>query len=313
MDIKTLLAEKARDFKLEILVGKDGLDRKILVSEMNKPGLAIAGFFEHFPYERLQIIGIIEHTYLKHLSYDEQLKVLNKIFSHEKSVGCILTRNLEPTEAMLKTFADLNVPLLSTQLRSSIFMGDLGYYLNERLAPSIKIHAVMTNVYGLGVLIIGKSAIGKSECAIELVKRGHKFVADDVVNIRKRSGRVLVGSGLEVTKHLIEIRGIGIIDVKDLFGVGNILDESKIELVIRLEDWGNSKNYDRVDRVGLDESYIEYLGVKIPEVVVPVAPGRNLAVLVETASLNQRIKNKGCFTARDLDVRLQKEINKNSL
>jgi HPr kinase/phosphorylase len=168
----------------------------------------------------------------------------------------------------------------------------------------------MTNVYGLGVLIIGKSAIGKSECAIELVKRGHKFVADDVVNIRKRSGRTLVGTGLEVTKHLIEIRGIGIIDVKNLFGVGNILDESKIELVIRLQDWGNSKQY---DRAGLDESYIEYLGVKIPEVVVPVAPGRNLAVLVETASLNQRIKNKGCFTARDLDVRLQKEINKNSL
>ncbi|MDR2066775.1 MAG: HPr(Ser) kinase/phosphatase [Endomicrobium sp.] len=310
MDIKTLLTEKAKDFKLELLVGKEGLDRKILVPDINKPGLAIAGFFEHFPYERIQVIGIIEHTYLKHLSYDEQLKVLNKIFSHEKSVGCILTRNLEPTGAMFKTFADLNIPLLSTELRSSMFMGDLGYYLNEKLAPSIKIHAVMTNVYGLGVLIIGKSAIGKSECAIELVKRGHKFVADDVVNIRKRSGRTLVGSGLEVTKHLIEIRGIGIIDVKDLFGIGNILDESKIELVIRLQDWGDSKQY---DRAGLDESYIEYLGVKIPEVVVPVAPGRNLAVLVETASLNQRIKNKGCFTARDLDVRLQKEINKNSL
>ncbi|MDR2617207.1 MAG: HPr(Ser) kinase/phosphatase [Endomicrobium sp.] len=309
MDIKTLLAEKAKDFKLELLVS-EGLDRKILVPDINKPGLAIAGFFEHFPYERIQVIGIIEHTYLKHLSYDEQLKVLNKIFSHENSVGCILTRNLEPTEAILKTFADLNVPLLSTELKSSMFMGDLSYYLNEKLAPSIKIHAVMTNVYGLGVLIIGKSAIGKSECAIELVKRGHKFVADDVVNIRKRSGRTLVGSGLEVTKHLIEIRGIGIIDVKDLFGVGNILDESKIELVIRLEDWENSKQY---DRVGLDESYIEYLGVKIPEVVVPVAPGRNLAVLVETASLNQRIKNKGCFTVRDLDVKLQKEINKNSL
>ncbi|MDR0618225.1 MAG: HPr(Ser) kinase/phosphatase [Endomicrobium sp.] len=310
MDIKTFLAEKAKDFKLELLVGKEGLDRKILVPEINRPGLAIAGFFEHFPYERIQIIGIIEYTYLKHLSYDQQLNVLNKIFSHEKSVGCILTRGLEPTESMFKTFADLNVPLLSTELRSSLFMGDLGYYLNEKLAPSIKIHAVMTNVYGLGVLIIGKAAIGKSECAIELVKRGHKFVADDVVNIRKRSGRTLVGRGLEVTKHLIEIRGIGVIDVKDLFGVGNILDESKIELVIRLEEWESSKKY---DRAGLDESFIEYLDVKIPEVVVPVAPGRNLAVLVETASLNQRIKSRGCFTARDLDVRLQKEINKNNL
>jgi HPr kinase/phosphorylase len=218
-----------------------------------------------------------------------------------------LTRNLEPTDAMIKVFSDLKVPLLSTELRSSIFIGDLAYYLDKKLAPSLKIHAVMTNVYGIGVLIVGKSAIGKSECAIELVKRGHKFVADDVVNIKKCSGRTLVGSGLEFTKYLMEIRGIGIIDIKDLFGLASILDESKIELVIKLEEWEHLKKY---DRIGLEESYAEYLDVKIPEVIVPVAPGRNLAVLVETASLNQRLKNKCCFTARDLDIRLQKKISK---
>ncbi|MDR1523513.1 MAG: HPr(Ser) kinase/phosphatase [Endomicrobium sp.] len=310
MDIQTLLTEKAKDFKLKLLVGQGGLNRKISVSALNRPGLAIAGFFEHFPYERIQIIGIIEYTYLQSLSYDKQLDILNKIFSHEKSAGCILTRNLKPTDAMVKIFSDLNIPLLSTELKSSAFIEDMRYYLDGKLAPSISIHAVMINVYGLGVLIVGKSGIGKSECAIELVKRGHKFVADDVVNIRKRSGRILVGSGLEVTKHLMEIRGIGIIDVKKLFGIGNILDESKIELIIELEEWENSKEY---ERIGLADSYTEYLDVKIPKVVLPVAPGRNLAVLVEIASLNQRFKDKGYFTARDLDDRLQKEINKGSL
>jgi HPr kinase/phosphorylase len=310
MDIQTLLTEKAKDFKLKLVVGRGGLTRRISVPDMNRPGLALAGFFEHFPYERIQIIGIIEHTYLNYLSYDKQWDVLNRIFSHEKSVGCILTRNLEPTDAMVKVFSDLDIPLLSTELRSSVLSEDIRYYLDGKLAPSISIHAVMINVYGLGVLIVGKSAIGKSECAIELVKRGHKFVADDIVNIRKRSGRILVGSGLEVTKHLMEIRGIGIIDVKKLFGIGNILDESKIELIIKLEEWEQSKEY---ERVGLDESYIEYLDVKVPKVVLPVAPGRNLAVLVEIASLNQRFKDKGYFSARDLDDRLQKEINKNSL
>ncbi|MDR1418096.1 MAG: HPr(Ser) kinase/phosphatase [Endomicrobium sp.] len=307
MDIQLLVTQKAKDFKLKLLAGKEGLNRAITVPELNRPGIAIAGFFEHFPYERIQIIGIIEYTYLKQLGYDRQIEVLNKIFSNEKSVGCILTRNLEPTDAMIKVFSDLKVPLLSTELRSSTFIGDLAYYLDRKLATSLKIHAVMTNVYGLGVLIVGKSAIGKSECAIELVKRGHKFVADDIVNIKKCSGRTLVGSGLEFTKYLMEIRGIGIIDIKDLFGLTSILDESKIELVIKLEKWEHLKKY---DRIGSEEPYAEYFDVKIPEVIVPVAPGRNLAVLVETASLNQRLKNKGCFTARDLDIRLQKKINK---
>jgi HPr kinase/phosphorylase len=307
MDMQLLFSQKAKDFKFKLLVGKEGLNRLITVSEMNRPSLAIAGFFEHFPYERIQIIGIIEHTYLKQLSYDRQIEVLNKIFSNEKSVGCILTRNLKPTDAMVKIFSDLKIPLLSTELRSSTFVGDLVYYLDRKLAPSLKIHAVMTNIYGLGVLIVGKSAIGKSECAIELVKRGHKFVADDVVNIKKCSGRILVGSGLEFTKYLVEIRGIGIIDIKALFGLVSILDESRIELVIKLEEWEYLKEY---DRTGLEDSYTEYLGVKIPEVIIPVAPGRNLAVLVETASLNQRLKSKGCFTARDLDIRLQKKLSK---
>lgn len=309
LDVGTLLKEKKEDFQLKLLTGKGGLGRKITVPDINRPGLAFAGYFEHFPYERTQVIGIGEHTYLNKLDNDKQIDLLHKLFSHENTTCCILTRGLEPTDAMMKVFTELEVPLLKTTLNSSSFIGELIYYLEAKLAPSIKIHGVLTNVYGLGVLIVGKAGIGKSECALELVKRGHMLIADDLVNIKKRSGRTLIGSGLEITKHLIEVRGVGIIDVKALFGIGNILDESQIELVIKLEIWEKVK---KCERIGIEEYYTELLGVKVPEVTIPVGPGRNLAVLVETASLNQRMKNKGHFTAKDLSERIQKAIAENS-
>jgi HPr kinase/phosphorylase len=306
LDVGTLLKEKSEDLKLELLTGKGGLDRKITVSDINRPGLAFTGYFEHFPYERTQVIGIGEYTYLSSLSGEKQLELLKEIFSHKNATCCILTRDLKPSEFMVKVFTDLEIPLIKTTLNSSSFIGDLIYYLDGKLAPSIKLHGVLTNVYGLGVLIMGKAGIGKSECALELVKRGHMLVADDIVDIKKRSGRTLVGSGLEITKHLIEVRGVGIIDIKNLFGIGNILDESHIELVIRLEEWEAVKKY---ERVGIDEYFTDILGVNVPEVTIPVGPGRNLAILVETASLNQRLKNKGHFTAKDLSSRLQKIIS----
>jgi len=305
MDVNTLIKEKSEDFKLGLLTGHIGLDRKITVPDINRPGLAFTGFFEHFPYERVQVIGIGEYMYLKHMSYVCQIEILNKIFSHKDAVCCILTRNFDPTNALIKVLSDLNVPLLRTELRSSSLIGDLFYYLDGKLAPSIKIHGVMTSVYSLGVLIVGESAIGKSECALELVKRGHRLVADDIVVIKKRSGCVLVGSSPEIVKHLIEIRGIGIINIKDLFGIGNILDESRVELVIKLETWKSEKEY---ERIGIEEYYTEFLKIKVPELTIPVGVGRNLAVLVETASLNQRIRNKGCFTAKELDCTLQRKL-----
>jgi len=305
LDVGTLLREKSDDLKLELVAGEGGLGRKITVADINRPGLAFTGYFEHFPYERTQVIGISENTYLNNLGYEKQVELLNKIFSHQNSTCCILTRNLEPSDAMMKVFSELQVPLLKTTLNSSSFMGDLIYYFDGKLAPSVKIHGVLTNVYGLGVLLVGKAGIGKSECALELVKRGHMLVADDIVDIKKRAGRMLIGSGLEITKHLIEVRGVGIIDVKNLFGIGSILDDSIIELVIRLEEWESVKKY---ERVGMEEYFTEILSVSVPEVTIPVGPGRNLAVLVETASLNQRLKNKGHYTAKDLSGRLQKAI-----
>ncbi len=310
IDVNTLLEEKSEDFKLELLSGNGGLGRKITVSDINRPGLALIGFFEHFPYERIQIIGTSEYAYLKHLDYDVQVKMLNEIFSHKNAVCCILTKGLESTDAMMKVFTDLGIPLLRTELSFSSFIGDLIYYLDGKLAPSIKIHGAMTSVYGLGILIVGKSAIGKSECALELVKRGHKLIADDIINIRKCFGQTLVGSSVEITKNLIEVRGIGIINIKDLFGIGTILDESLIELLIRLEEWDPLKKY---ERLGINEYYTEFLSVKVPEITIPVVPGRNIAGIVETASLNQRLKSKGYSAVRDLRDRLQKEINRNSL
>jgi HPr kinase/phosphorylase len=310
IDINTLIKEKSGDFKLELVSGNGGLGRKITVPGINRPGLALTGFFEHFPYERIQIIGRSEYAYLKHLDYEVQVKMLNEIFSHKNAVCCILTKGLESTDAMMKVFTGLNIPLLRTELSFSSFISDLIYYLDGKLAPSIKIHGVMTSVYGLGVLIVGKSAIGKSECALELVKNGHKLVADDIINVRKYSGQTLVGSSVEITKNLIEVRGIGIINIKDLFGVRNILDESPIELVVKLEKWDPLKKY---ERLGIDEYYTEFLSVKIPEITIPVGPGRNLSGIVETASLNQRLKSNGYSTIRDLRDRIQKKINRDSL
>jgi HPr kinase/phosphorylase len=232
--------------------------------------------------------------------------VLFKIFSHKNSVCCILTNGLKANKAMLKIFFDLHVPLLKTEFKTSSFINDLICYLDAKLAQSIKIHGVMVSVYGLGVLIIGKSAIGKSECALELLKRGHKFVADDVVIIKKRSEFSLSGSGIEIMNHLIEVRGIGIINVKDIFGIGSILDEIYVELVVKFEMWKSEKEY---ERLGIDEYCSEFLNVKIPMITIPVGPGRNLAVLVETATLNQRLKNNGCFVAKKFDYKLKKANN----
>ncbi|MDR1721366.1 MAG: HPr(Ser) kinase/phosphatase [Endomicrobium sp.] len=306
MDVSTLLREKGEDFKLVILTGHGGLSKKITVSDVNRPGLGFTGFLKHFPYERVQIVGMSEYVYLENLSYDNQIEILNKIFSRETAVCCILTRGLKPNSAMTKIFSALGVPLLKTELGTSSFMGDIIYYLDRKLAPSIKLHGVMTSVYGQGVLITGESAVGKSECALELVKRGHKLVADDVVVIKKCSECALIGSGIEIEKHLIEVRGIGIINVKNIFGLESILDETRLELVVKVEIWKSEREY---ERIGIDEYYAEFLNVKVPEITIPLGPGRNLATLVETASLNQRLKNKGYFTAKDLNDRLKEKMN----
>jgi len=299
--VGTLLQEKNEDLKLELVAGVEGLQRPIKVSEVNRPGLAFTGYFDHFPAERIQIIGMAEFAFLNSLPPDRQTDVLENVFSFPDMPCCILSRGLEATAEMVRATQKFKIPLFRTPLRSSQLMGELIFFLENTMSPSTNMHGVLVSVYGLGVLIIGNAGIGKSESALELVKRNHMLVADDVVEIFQRSGGILVGRGEEIIRHHMEVRGLGIIDIRSLFGIGFILDEARIELVIRLEEWNANREY---ERVGLDEHTTTILDVKVPEIILPVGPGRNLAVLVEIASLNQRLKNKGHYTAQELNQRL---------
>ncbi len=305
--IGNILQEKSEDLKLTVLSGAEGLGRYVKVSEINRLGLAFTGYMECFPQERVQIVGLAENSYLESLSSNPQQTILEKIFSYPEIPCVIIARDLEPLPAMIAASEKFNIPLIRTSLMTSQIVGEMIFYLEDKLAPVTNIHGVLVRVYGLGVLILGEAGIGKSECALELVKRGHMLVADDAVKIYQRSGGIIVGRGEEIIRHHMEVRGLGIIDVSSLFGVGYTLEESRVELVIRLEHWSMNQEY---ERVGIDESYATILKIRVPEITLPVGPGRNLAALVEIASLNQRLKNKGHHSAQELNEKLIKMMEK---
>ncbi|HCJ66886.1 MAG TPA: HPr kinase/phosphorylase [Elusimicrobia bacterium] len=304
--VEELFRDKGKDLCLKLLAGEKGLNRQITVTEINRPGLTLTGYFKYFRYERIQIIGGGEHSYLQFLTKKKRIEILDKFFSYEPPCA-IITRNVQPLRELITIAQRYYVPLFLTSLGTPPFITELIAYLEEKLAPLITMHGTLTNVYGLGVLILGESAIGKSETALELIKRGHMLVTDDVVEIRQKPGGVLIGSGKGIVSHHMEIRGLGIIDVRTLFGMGAILESTRIELVVHLEEWNESKEY---ERLGLEDNYTEILGVKIPELVIPVRPGRNIAVLIEVAAMNQRLKSKGYYSARELDKYLIKLMQK---
>ena len=259
---------------------------KITQPDINRPALQLAGYFEHFDATRLQIIGFVEYTYMEGLTDETRKEAYDKLMSYD--IPCIVfSRDLKPDPIFLETAIRHEVPVLSTKKSTSDFMSEIIRWLNVKLAPCISVHGVLVDVYGEGVLITGESGIGKSEAALELIKRGHRLVTDDVVELRKVSDDTLVGSAPDITKHFIELRGIGIVDVKALFGASSVKDTQTIDLVIRLEDWDKDKEY---DRLGLEESYTEYLGNKVVCHNIPIRPGRNLAVICETAAVNHRQK-----------------------
>lgn len=283
---------------------------KVIIStpELNRPALQLAGFFEHFDKERVQIIGNVEFAFLQNMERKNRLWVYDKLMS--SGIPClILCRGIEPDKDMLDAAYKNGVPVCSTEEATSRFDAELARWLNVQLAPSMTIHGVLVDVYGEGVLIMGESGIGKSEAALELIKRGHRLVTDDVVEIRKVSDETLVGTSPAITKHFIELRGIGIIDVKALFGVESILDTINIDMVIKLEEWNREKEY---DRLGLEDSYTEFLGNKVVCYSIPIRPGRNLAVIVEAASVNHRQKKMGYNAAQELYNRVTENIMKNS-
>lgn len=280
--------------------------KKIVTSEINRPALQLTGYFDHFYSERVQIIGYVEYTYLEHLPREAKLPVYEKFLSYH--VPCIIyTTMTEPDEDMLRLAEQYEVPVFMTKMTTSSFMAEIIRWLNVELAPCISIHGVLVDVYGEGVLIMGESGIGKSEAALELIKRGHRLVTDDVVEIRKVSDATLIGSSPDITRHFIELRGIGIIDVKTLFGVESVKNTQSIDLVIKLEEWDREKEY---DRLGLEEEYTEFLGNQVVCHSLPIRPGRNLAVIVEAAAVNHRQKKMGYNAAQELYNRVQANIAK---
>jgi len=280
--------------------------RAIDVPDINRPALQLSGYFDYFDSDRVQLIGYVEYTFLERLSVERKEEIYDKLLEHE--LPCVIySRNLQPDELMMKKAIEKGVPIFSTKKTTSSFMAEIIKWLNVELAPCISIHGVLVDVYGVGVLIRGESGVGKSEAALELIKRGHRLVTDDVVEIRKVSDDTLVGTAPDITRHLIELRGIGIVDVKTLFGVQSVRETQTIDMVITLEEWDREKEY---DRFGLEQQYTEFLGNKVVCHTIPIRPGRNLAIIVESAAINNRQKEMGYNAAEELYKRVQNNWEK---
>ena len=275
--------------------------------EINRPALQLAGFFDCFNYDRVQIIGNVEYAYMEKMERDHGTGIMRKLMSHK--IPCIVfCRNLPVRQELLKMAVEYGVPIFQSEKTTSDFMSEVIRWLKVELAPRISIHGVLVDVYGEGILITGESGIGKSEAALELIKRGHRLVSDDVVEIKKVSDDTLIGSAPDITRHFIELRGIGIIDVKALFGVESVKNTQSIDLVIRLEEWDRNKEY---DRMGLHDQYTEFLGNKVVCHDLPIRPGRNLAVICESAAVNYRQKKMGYNAAQELYNRVTNNLMKN--
>ena len=281
---------------------------RIMVSDVNRPALQLSGYFEHFEQSRVQIIGTVEYTYLQQLDSEKREKIYREFMEYDIP-AVIFCRDLQPDETFLAVALEKKLPVFGTKRSTSSFMAELIYCLSEQLAPCITIHGVLVDVYGEGLLIMGESGIGKSEAALELVRRGHRLVTDDVVEIRKIHEHMLVGTSPDITRYFIELRGIGIIDVKTLFGVECVKEKQQIDLVIKLEDWKKDNEY---DRLGLEEEYTEFLGNKVVCHSLPIRPGRNLAVICEAAAVNHRQKKMGYNAAQELYRRVQENLTKKS-
>lgn len=301
----TKLIEK---FKMEVLYAPENIEEiYITTSDVSRPGLHLVGFNEYFDNSRLQIMGKVEFTYLEQLRIDERIEKTEQFFALGFP-ALVITRGLQIFPEMQDLAEKLQVPLLRCDHGTSQFMSMVIRYLSEQLAPRKTRHGVLCEIYGEGILIMGESGVGKSEAAIELVKRGHRLVADDAVEIKKISDSALIGTAPEVIKHFVEVRGIGIIDVKEIFGMGAIKNEQQIDMVIHLEPWEKDKQY---DRLGMVDEYTNIMGINVPSLTIPVKLGRNIAVIVEVAAMNNRQKKMGYNAAVELNKRLLQQMEEN--
>lgn len=293
------LSDLIKEFNLHVLYMPDH-DVRIDCMDVNRPGLALAGFFDHFERRRIQILGNVENLFIKSLDDDERKRSLES-FLKLSPVAVVVTRNLPVSDWFVDCAARYGIPLLVSTLSTSEFMAALIGSLSVSLAPRITRHGVFVEVYGEGVMLTGDSGIGKSETAIELVKRGHRLIADDAVEIKKVSAKTLVGSAPELIRHYIELRGIGIVDVRRIFGMGAVKMTEKIDLIVALEPWDSEKDY---DRFGLETETEDIMGINVPKLTIPVKPGRNLAIILEIAAMNHRQKKMGYNTAEEFNKRL---------
>lgn len=304
MPKKVKVMELVRHFQLEIVAGEDGLNRLITVDDLYRPGLEMAGYFQYHPTERIQILGRTEISFVNTLTSEERRERMRKICLDETPC-IIISRGLEAPEDLIEFSNEHQVPVLRSNIATTILSSRITGFLEQKLAPTATIHGVLVDVYGVGMLITGGSGIGKSETALELVKRGHRLVADDAVEILQTSDGILTGTAPELIRHLLEIRGLGIINVMTLFGAGAVRTQKRIGLVIRLENWQPDKQY---DRLGLDEETTKIIETNIPLVTIPVRPGRNLAVIIEVAAMNFRLKRMGYNAALQFTNKLTETI-----
>ena len=303
------LSKVVDDFQFEKLYcSKDYEDIVIVSADINRPGLQLIGFYDYFDNNIIQILGKVELTYLDQYGYEQRYKMLETLF-HSDVPAIIITRGMQIGPEMFELAEKYDMTLLRTEDSTSNLMSALISYLNVQIAPRITRHGVLVEVYGEGILIMGESGVGKSEAAIELLKRGHRLVADDAVEIKRVSNKTLVGSSPEIIRHFVELRGIGVIDVKEIFGIGAVKDTESIDLIIHLEPWKEGKQY---DRLGMVDEYTNIMGINIPSMTVPVKIGRNIAVIIEVASMNNRQKRMGYNAAIELNNRLMKRMQEQS-
>lgn len=302
--IQDILSEKEVGLDLELLAGENGLHRTVQVPRIQKPGLALAGYITNLHKDRLQVLGSTELSYLAQLPPQTAKANLKKLCGVD--LCCfIITKGQEPPEMLTREVEACGIPLLRTHHQSSTFISLITQFLEERLLPSSTIHGVLVDVLGVGVLLLGKSGIGKSECALDLVLRGHRLVADDVVKVRLKLPAVLFGEGMDLLHYHMEVRGLGIINIKHLFGVAAIRERKKIDLAIELVSWNEGEQY---DRLGLEQEFYSALGMEIPLLKIPVRPGRNITSIVEVAARNQLLKEMGYNSAVEFQDRLEKRM-----
>lgn len=305
LTIRDLLARKGESLQLEVLAGEGGLDNEVVAAEVSSPGLVFAGFTERFTAKRMYALGETEIAYLKSLAVKRRREALDLFMSY--SLPCVfITKGQSPPRELAKLANERKIPLIRSKLKTSEFYRRISPYLMEVFAPTTTVHASMADVYGVGLLFTGRSGIGKSECVLDLVERGHRLVADDIVHVTRRGADVLIGRSNELTHRYMEIRGVGLVDVMALFGVRAVRQQKRIEVVVELTDWDQA--HDEVERTGLVAKSTTILGVELPHVVIPLNPGKNLTVIIEVVAMNHLLRYSGVNPARRLNERLIQQM-----